>query len=78
MGLPKNKSINEYAIKLEKDKLIFYSPIYSLDPVKLEILKIYIETHLKTRFIWPFKSLTDIPIFFNKKSNNSYCLCVNY
>lgn len=49
--LPKNTSINEYAIKLVEDKQLLYRPIYSLRLVKLEILKTYIKTHLKTEFI---------------------------
>ena len=49
--LPKNTAINEYAIKLQDGKQPPYRPIYSLGPVELEILKTYIETHLKTGFI---------------------------
>ena len=51
MELPKNPSINKCAIKLQDGKQSLYEPIYSLRPVELETLKIYIETHLKTGFI---------------------------
>lgn len=40
-------SINEYVIKLVEGKPPFYSSIYSLSAVKLEILKIYIKTYQK-------------------------------
>lgn len=51
MELPENIKINEYNIKLKKDKRPFYKPIYNLGPIELEILKTYIKTHLKSRFI---------------------------
>ena len=46
--------------------------------MELEILKTYIETHLKTGFIWPSKSPAGAPILFNKKLDSSLWLCVNY
>lgn len=49
--------INEYAIKLVEGKQPPYSLIYSPNVIELEILKTYIETHLKTQFIYSFKSL---------------------
>ena len=51
--LSKNTGINEHAIKLQDGKQPPYGPIYSLGPVELETLKIYIKTHLKTGFIRP-------------------------
>ena len=41
-------------------------------------LKTYIKTHLKTRFIRPSKSPAGAPILFNKKSDDSLHLCVDY
>lgn len=49
--LPKNMGINEHTIKLINGKQPFYRPIYVLRPVKLETLKTYIKTCLKTGFI---------------------------
>ena len=49
--LPKDTSINEYAIELVKGKQSPYGSIYSLRPVELKTLKTYIETYLKTGFI---------------------------
>ena len=51
MELPENTSINKHAIKLVKGKELPYGPIYKLGLVELEILKAYLETHLKTAFI---------------------------
>lgn len=41
----------KHTIKLKSNKQLFYKPIYSLVVVKLKILKIYIETYLKAKFI---------------------------
>ena len=76
--LPEQTNLNEHAIKLEGKKQPLYGPIYSLGPVELEILKAYIETHLKTGFIRPFKSPASTPILFNKKPDGSLCLYVDY
>ena len=76
--LPKRIELNKYTINLEDDKQLPYGPIYNLGPVKLETLKTYIETHLKTGFIWPFKSPADAPILFDKKPDGSLCLCIDY
>ncbi len=78
MELLKNTGINEHIIELIDGKQWSYRPIYALSPVELETLKIYIETHLKTGFIRLFKSLADAPILFDKKSDGSLRLCVNY
>ena len=48
---PEQIGANNHAIKLEKGKKPFYGPIYSLKPVELKILKIYIETNLANDFI---------------------------
>ena len=76
--LPECTDINKYTIELEDGKQPPYRPIYSLGPVELETLKTYIKTHLKTGFIWPSKSPVDAPIFFDKKSDGSFHLCVDY
>ena len=78
MELPENTGINKHTIELQDGKQPPYERIYSLEPVKLETLKTYIETHLKTGFIRPSKSLGGAPILFDKKPDNSLWLCVNY
>ena len=77
-GLLRNTGINKHAIKLIKGKQPPYGPIYILSPVELKILKIYIKTHLKTGFIWSFKSPVSALILFNKKFDSSFYLYVNY
>ena len=76
--LPERTELNEHAIDLEDGKQPPYGPIYSLGPVELETLKTYIETHLKTGFIRPSKSPAGAFIFFDKKSDSSFRLCVDY
>lgn len=43
--------INDYVRKLKKVKQLVFEPIYSLELVKLEILKSYIKTNLINNFI---------------------------
>lgn len=76
--LLENTDINKLSIKLVEDKQPFYGPINVLSLVKLEILKTYIRTYLKPRFIRLSKSLTGIFIIFKKKLYNSLHLFVNY
>ena len=76
--LPERTELNEHAIDLEDGKQPPYGPIYSLGPVELETLKTYIKTHLKTGFIRPSKSPASAPILFDKKTNGSFRLCVDY
>ncbi len=76
--LLENISMNKHAIELIKEKQPPYRFIYALSQVELEMLKTYIKIHLKTGFIWPYKSLARAPIFFDKKPNGSFCLNVNY
>ena len=73
-----NTGINEHNIKLHEGKQPPYRQIYSLELIKLETLKTYIETHLKIGFIQPFKSPAGAPILFDKKLNSSVWLSVNY
>ena len=76
--LPECTKLNKHVIDLEKGKQLPYKPIYSLDPMELETLKTYIKTHLKTVFIWSFKSSASALILFDKKLNGSLRLCVDY
>ncbi len=46
--------------------------------MELETLKAYIKTHLKTRFIWPFKFPVGAFILFDKKLDYSIRLCIDY
>ena len=55
-----------------------YSSIYSIGLLELKTLKAYIKIHLKDGFIWPFKYLVGTPLFFDKKSDRSLQLYVDY
>lgn len=72
MKLPKNICINKHIIVLIEGKQLLYSPIYTLSLVELETLKDYIKTHLKTRFIWLSKSLSNTTIFLTKNLIATY------
>lgn len=76
--LSKQTKLNKHAIELENYKQLLYKPTYSLEPIELERLKTYIETHLKTGFIRPSKSPAGAPILFYKKPDGSLWLYVNY
>ena len=75
---PKHTEINDYTIELLEGQQSPYGPIYSLGPVELETLKAYIETNLANGFIRPSKSPAGAPILFDRKSDGSLRLCVDY
>lgn len=64
--------INIYFINLEKDKQLYYGPIYNLEPLKLETLKTNTKTNLTNSFIQSFKFLARAPILFDKKLNRTF------
>ena len=76
--LPEHTGINDHAIELVDGQQPPYGPIYSLGPVELETLKAYIETNLANGFIRPSKSPASAPILFDRKSDGSLWLCVDY
>ena len=63
--LLEHTGINNYTIKLENSKQLFFGPIYSLGLIKLEILKTFIIINLANNFIWSFKSLTGVAMLFD-------------
>ena len=73
-----NTRINEHAIELEKSKQPPFRPIYSLGPVELEMLKMYIKTVLANSFIRPSKSPAGAPILFSQKPDRNLRFCVYY
>ena len=76
--LPKHIGMNDHAKKLIDGLQPPYGPIYSLRPVELEILKAHIEINLANRFIRPSKSPVGVPILFDRKSDGSFQLCIDY
>ena len=76
--LPKHTGINDHTIELVDSQQPPYVSIYSLGPVELETLKAYIETNLANGFIRLSKSPAGAPILFDRKSDGSLRLCVDY
>ena len=78
MELLKHTRINNHVIKLEKDKQLPFRLIYSLKPVKLKTLKIYIETNLANGLICSSKFPAKAHILCNPKLNRNFCLYMDY
>ncbi len=76
--LSEHTRINDHAIELVDDWQSPYGPIYRLGPVELETLKAYIKNNLASGFIQPSKSPAEARILFDKKSDGSLRLCVDY
>ena len=76
--LPVYIRINDHFIDLLEDKQPLYSLIYSLGPMELKILKIYIKANQASGFIRLFKTPTGILILFVWKKNDSLHLDINY
>ena len=76
--LLENTGINEHAIELKESKQLPFGLIYSMEPVELKTFKTYIKTNLANGFIRLFKSSAGAPIFFNKKLDKSFRLCVDF
>ncbi len=76
--LPEYMEINNHVMALLDDWQCLYGPIYSLGPMKLEILKAYIKNNLVNNFINPSKSLIRAPILFDMKLDGSLRLCIDY
>ena len=75
---PKHIRMNNYIIELVDDWQLSYGFIYSLRPVELKTLKVYIENNLTNNFIKLFKFPAKVLIFFNKKLDDSLKLYVDY
>ena len=76
--LSEHTEINDHVIELVNGQQPPYGPIYSLGPVELKTLKAYIETNLANGFIRPSKSPPGAPVLFDRKSDGSLRLCVDY
>ena len=76
--LPEHTGINNHVIELVDGRQPPYKPIYDLGPVELETLKAYIETNLANGFIKPSKSPAATLILFDRKSDGSLQLYVDY
>ena len=70
--LPKHIGINNHLIDLIDDKLSPYYLIYSLGPVEVKMLKIYLKTNLANNFTRLYKSPVGAPILFICKKDGSF------
>ena len=76
--LPEHTEINDHTIKLVNDWQPPYGLIYSLVPMELKILEVYIKNNLINSFIRPSKSPAGALILFDKKPDGSQRLCIDY
>ena len=78
MKFLENIGMSKYTIKLKKGKQLLFGPIYSLKPIELKALKIYIKINLANNFIQSFKSLSKVLTLFNKKSDQNFRYYIDY
>ena len=76
--LLKYTGINNYTIKLDKNKQLTYSLIYNLGLIKLKILKTYTKINLANDLIKPSKLPARVLIFLNYKFNKNPCFYIDY
>jgi hypothetical protein len=69
---------HNYVIEILSNRHSFFDFIYNLSTTKLKILKNYMNEYMKKSFIIEFVSFTKTFIFFVKKTNDKFHLCVNY
>ena len=75
---PEQTVVNKHAIELEKGKQPPYGRIQSLGLVELKTFNTYIKTILANSFIKDLKLPLNALILFERKSDGSLYLCVNY
>ena len=73
-------SHQEYDLKIELEEgaNLLPSRLYSLSPVKLETLQVFINENLCFGFIRLTSSSHAAPVLFIKKKDGSLQLCINY
>lgn len=74
----KRSDINKPLIDLKLGKQLAYWSIYSLEPMKLNIFKTFIEVSLANSFICLSKSFAQASIFLIQKLDSNFCLYINY
>ena len=68
----------DHTIDLQPTFTSHIAKIYPLNPAELQTCKEFIDKHLKTEQIVPFKSPQASPFFFVPKKDGSLCLCQDY
>ena len=69
---------HDLKIETEDDAVPPIGHIYSLSPAELTALREFIDTNLRSGFIYPSKSSHGAPILFAKKKDGTLRLCVDY
>jgi hypothetical protein len=69
---------HDHVIEILSSRNFLFDSIYNLSTTKLKILKNYIDEYMKKNFIIEFVSSAKVFILFVKKTNDKFCLCVNY
>ena len=76
--LGKRLEINKYTINLEENKQLLYKLIYSFKLFELKTPKTNTRTNLANSFLQLFKSSLKVFIFFIKKLNSNFYICIYY
>jgi hypothetical protein len=71
-------NFHDHVIEILSNRDFFFDFFYKLSTTKLKSLKNYINEYMKKNFIIKFVSSAKKFIFFVKKTNDKFCLCVNY
>ncbi len=69
---------HDHVIEILSNRDSFFDSIYNLSATELKILKNYIDEYMKKNFIIEFVSFAKVFIFFVKKTNDKFRLCVDY
>lgn len=78
MDILSKHSQHDLAIKIKRNQVLLFDPIYDHDKPELEVLHEYINNMLKKKFIVHFKSLSGAPVLFTKKSDRGLHLCIDF
>ena len=76
--LPLHKDKVDHNIILEDENNLTPSPLYSMSLEQLELVKSYLEDHLKKGFIVPSDAPYASPVLFTKKPGGGWRFCVDY
>ena len=76
--LPLHKDKVDHDIILKNENNLTLSSLYSMSLKQLELIKAYLENHLKKSFIVLSDASYASPVLFAKKSEGEWHFCVDY
>ena len=76
--LPLHKDKIDHNIILKEENNLTLSPLYSMSLEQLELVKAYLENHLKKGFIVSSDAPYTSPVLFMKKPEGGWHFCVDY